>query len=303
MKRLLLPLLAALALPTAVNANVLTGEIVYKTEIGEKFLIKRSAVKIVGYEKSSLIDLYKGDKDEVENDIFLRSKKVKANERDIKELDENYVKNEGEKYEKEIEQLTRKINLIKEKGDFKSNNSYVEGCKNFSRKKQRLYCEETYSTFYFASLKLKEKLRELNNYKSKVLDQLIKKKSFLELENKGLNGEISRLNLNLSRINQSIKTLEEEKENLLFESLVFRPIFTDLNSKKTALPKIEAVCKNYSASPESIKLLDKKFNTTQANLNNPLEKRLFATEYTSLDYAPILELKLLACNKLSSISK
>ena len=41
MKRLLLPLLAALALPTAVNANPFSGDIVLKNDIGEKYLVKK----------------------------------------------------------------------------------------------------------------------------------------------------------------------------------------------------------------------------------------------------------------------
>ena len=46
MKRLLLPLLAALALPTAVNANWFTGDIVETNTVGEKTIVKKSTVKI-----------------------------------------------------------------------------------------------------------------------------------------------------------------------------------------------------------------------------------------------------------------
>ena len=44
MKRLLLPLLAAFALPTAVNANWFSGDIVEKNAIGEKTIVKSSTV-------------------------------------------------------------------------------------------------------------------------------------------------------------------------------------------------------------------------------------------------------------------
>jgi len=44
MKRLLLPLLASLALPTAVNANWFSGDIVETNSIGEKTIIKKSTV-------------------------------------------------------------------------------------------------------------------------------------------------------------------------------------------------------------------------------------------------------------------
>ena len=46
MKRLLIPLLAALALPTAVNANWFSRDIVEITEVGEKTIIKNSTVKV-----------------------------------------------------------------------------------------------------------------------------------------------------------------------------------------------------------------------------------------------------------------
>tara|TARA_B100000927_G_C16034871_1_gene296632 strand:- start:301 stop:426 length:126 start_codon:yes stop_codon:yes gene_type:complete len=39
MKRLLLPILAALTLPTAVNANFLSGDIVETNAIGEKIKV------------------------------------------------------------------------------------------------------------------------------------------------------------------------------------------------------------------------------------------------------------------------
>ena len=40
MKRLLLPLLAAIALPIPVNANPFSGDLILKNNLGEKFLIK-----------------------------------------------------------------------------------------------------------------------------------------------------------------------------------------------------------------------------------------------------------------------
>ena len=46
MKRLLLPLLVALALPTAANANPFSGDIVLKNDIGEKYIVKKTAVNI-----------------------------------------------------------------------------------------------------------------------------------------------------------------------------------------------------------------------------------------------------------------
>ena len=48
MKRLLLPLLAAVTLPTAVNANPFSGDLILKTNVGEKFLIKKTTVRTLG---------------------------------------------------------------------------------------------------------------------------------------------------------------------------------------------------------------------------------------------------------------
>ena len=47
MKRLLLTLLAAIALPTAVNANPFSGDIVDKTLLGEKYIVKKTTIKIM----------------------------------------------------------------------------------------------------------------------------------------------------------------------------------------------------------------------------------------------------------------
>ena len=60
MKRLLLPLLAALALPTAVNANWFSRDIVIKSNIGSKFIIKEATVSIEeNYYKSDYVERWK----------------------------------------------------------------------------------------------------------------------------------------------------------------------------------------------------------------------------------------------------
>ena len=46
MKRLLLPLLAALALPTAVNAFPFGNDITTKNDVGEKILVKGSTINV-----------------------------------------------------------------------------------------------------------------------------------------------------------------------------------------------------------------------------------------------------------------
>ena len=55
MKRLLLPLLAALALPTAVNAFPFLKNLEFKNDIGTKVLIRGDNVKSVYLTKNELI--------------------------------------------------------------------------------------------------------------------------------------------------------------------------------------------------------------------------------------------------------
>ena len=47
MRKFLLPLLAAVALPTAVNANPFSDDIVDKTPLGEKYIVKKTTIKIM----------------------------------------------------------------------------------------------------------------------------------------------------------------------------------------------------------------------------------------------------------------
>ena len=44
MKRLLLPLLAAITLPTAVNANVFGSDFFVETDVGEKYIVKKNGI-------------------------------------------------------------------------------------------------------------------------------------------------------------------------------------------------------------------------------------------------------------------
>ena len=46
MKRLLIPLLAAIALPPAVNANWFSGDLVWTNSVGEKTIIKKGTIRL-----------------------------------------------------------------------------------------------------------------------------------------------------------------------------------------------------------------------------------------------------------------
>ncbi len=68
MKRLLLPLLAALALPTAVNAFPFGNNLEIENKVGEKTLIKGKTVSTEKFYKSDLIGL-------IDNNILILEKK------------------------------------------------------------------------------------------------------------------------------------------------------------------------------------------------------------------------------------
>ena len=81
MKRLLLPLLAALTLPNSVNAIPFTPEFIFenltkieiKTDIGEKYIIKKSAVKVKNiFKKSDYISVVS---EKITKDYKLKIKK------------------------------------------------------------------------------------------------------------------------------------------------------------------------------------------------------------------------------------
>ena len=57
MKRLLLPLFAAIALPTAVNANWFSGDIVETNAIGEKTIVKKGTIRL---ERNTVNSSYEG---------------------------------------------------------------------------------------------------------------------------------------------------------------------------------------------------------------------------------------------------
>ena len=61
MKGLLLPLLAAFALPAAVNAFPWSSDIVVKTDLGEKFVVKESAVNVIPLGVNDLIKIINED--------------------------------------------------------------------------------------------------------------------------------------------------------------------------------------------------------------------------------------------------
>ena len=96
MKRLLLPLLAALALPNAVNANIFNKNLTVKTNVGEKYIVKDSTVRSFEYTKSDLIK--RAEESMVEykamNDkCYIDNAGIKSMLKVCKKLDNNYIHN------------------------------------------------------------------------------------------------------------------------------------------------------------------------------------------------------------------
>ena len=78
MKRLLLPLLAVLALPTAVNANPFSGDIVIKNAIGEKTIVKKATIRL---EKNTV----NGSYERLQKRITMFDRVIKKSQEKLKE--------------------------------------------------------------------------------------------------------------------------------------------------------------------------------------------------------------------------
>ena len=80
MKRLLLPLLAALALPTSVNANWFSGDLVWTNSVGEKTIIKKETIKLEKFTVNDRYDLLEKDNTEslriIDNNVNLYRGKI-----------------------------------------------------------------------------------------------------------------------------------------------------------------------------------------------------------------------------------
>ena len=83
MKRLLFPLLAALALPNVVNANWFSGDLIVENGVGEKIIIKNTAVDVKGRSLKGFFGIIKS-----ERDYFVKNKKAKQSK--LKEIENEY---------------------------------------------------------------------------------------------------------------------------------------------------------------------------------------------------------------------
>jgi len=77
MKRLLIPLLAALALPNAVNAFPFGNNVLIENNVGEKILIKGKTVSTKNFYKKDLINLVDKNIQFLEEDYSYTKKQTK----------------------------------------------------------------------------------------------------------------------------------------------------------------------------------------------------------------------------------
>ncbi len=80
MKRLLLPLLATIALPTAVNANLYNRDFVVETDVGEKYIVKKNGIQEIDDLKflNFFINFLSGDYSRFVLDLISNKKNIDA---------------------------------------------------------------------------------------------------------------------------------------------------------------------------------------------------------------------------------
>ena len=84
MKRLLLSLLAALALPTAVNANPFSGDIVVKNVISEKTIVKKGTIHI---KENTVNDSY----ERLQKQITIYDQRINTSQEKLKKAQKKYL--------------------------------------------------------------------------------------------------------------------------------------------------------------------------------------------------------------------
>ena len=138
MKRFLLPLLAAIALPTAVNANFFSGDIVEKTDIGEKYIVKKSTVyksklwsnklDIQAKIESSkeMIEYYK--KDTADMIKYMKTQRELTDLESMKKTYQDSIDMYENRLERNIDEVTKNINSEKQK--LEDLNEYIDKNQN-----------------------------------------------------------------------------------------------------------------------------------------------------------------------------
>ena len=255
MKRLLLSLLAALALPTAVNANPFSKDLIFKTPLGEKYIIKGQSIKRMNMNQDDFIKVKLFDIGVLSNGKIEVLEKSKNN---------NFV---------EIEKLKEKINEINEYG-YINNLLYQECVDNrpfgfTDNRESRKYienCQKQSSNLY--GMNKERRAAERKPFK----DQIAK----IESKNKKVDKKIAKV------LSQQKKDENNLKENLFtgthVQTLLFKPIYVDLNKQKTIMREFAAFCPNPKLGQEEKlfwegkKLLNDEYN--DQNLSFLIEEKV-----------------------------
>ena len=189
MKRLLLPLLAALSLPTAVSANPFSNDLIIKTSLEEKYTIKGKSIIRSNLKQEDFINgvtsIFKSEK--------IEGKEIEKLEKKINEINDfNYV---DVLYEECI--LERPFGF--KFSNKKDNQKYIENCEkassnSYDMNEERRALERKPYEDQIAKIKLKNKqtdekiLRLTNEYKKDTItgihvQRLIFKPIYTDLNN------------------------------------------------------------------------------------------------------------------------
>ena len=235
MKRLLLPLLAAIALPTVVNAFPFGRDLEIKNTIGEKILIKGATVQTFLYGKENLI--------------------IKINQEIKREADKiPRIESEILKINKNISEIERKIDDRERIIEYKIAEGVKRTCNENYRddfgKKAPHHCE-----FY-----TKRNFRMME-----IMDFAFPRQDDLERANRDLGYEQKKLlpkNKKLEKVKEKIQELKKDKKDLegyqftnyFMNEIKYQPIFINLNNKKTSLSDTRINCFNPKLSSKYVDL-------------------------------------------------
>ena len=256
MKRLLLPLLAALALPTDVNANPFSKDITFKTPLGEKYIIKGKSINRMNMNQDDFIKLKIIDNEIINNKkIEVLDKSKNKNFIEINKLEEEIKKVNAYGY---INNLLYEECLAKKTlnwGLTKEYKKHVDNCKK----------EKANNLFYMNKERRAEKSKPFK-------DQIAK----IELKNKKIDEKIANV------LSQQKEDENYLKENLFtrthVQTLLFKPIYVDLNKQKTIMSEFAAFCINPKLGQEEKlfwegkKLLNDEYN--DQNLSSLIEGKV-----------------------------
>ena len=238
MKRLLLPLIAALALPIPVNANPFSGDLILKTNVGEKFLIKKTTVRTLGVAEIKEIIEFSEEFNKNELEDLISNDYPKNYLELVKKIEREFTSKKN-KLEEPLKNLRKemdshRLNMIKlfDMGKEIDNPIYQKASKNWDR----------------VAVKMNLIYEEVNNLRA------------------SKNKEIKSLKNDERKI--LIDNLQKEfSNNVLVERISFTPIKTDLNNTQYVLPEYNIQCVNPKFKNGDLKNIISKYISANSFIN------------------------------------